>query len=117
MANQKQSLNGSEQNVSVDDLAAQIDTLKNDISELTRVFSDFGSAKATEATRAVKDKAEELRSAGQEKASELHQAGRERALEAQLQAEDFMRRQPATALGIAAGVGFLVGMIATSSRR
>ena len=116
MANQKTTLNGSPKDVSVDDLAAQIETLKGDLSELTRTFSDFGSAKTEEAARAARDKAEELRDAGKAKASELHEAGRERALEAQLQAEDFMRRQPATALGIAAGVGFLVGMFASSRR-
>ncbi|KIN74162.1 DUF883 family protein [Sulfitobacter guttiformis] len=86
--------------VTVDDLAAQIGTLKNDLATLTQKLSEFGVSKAESASHAAQAKASELKSAGQEKA-----------LEAQLHAEDFVRNQPAASLGIAAGLGFLIGMI------
>ena len=95
----------SNSNVSVDDLADQVKGLKADIAELTKSLSDYGTSKTSEAAHAARAKAEEY-----------GRAGRDKALEAQMHAEDFIHKQPATALGIAAGVGFLVGMIMTSRR-
>ena len=86
--------------VSVEDLSAQIDILKNDLSNLTQALSDYGISKTGEATRAAKDAA-----------AQMSAASRKKAYEAQAQAEEFVHTQPATALGIAAGVGFLIGMI------
>jgi ElaB/YqjD/DUF883 family membrane-anchored ribosome-binding protein len=74
---------------SVEDLSKQIDALKNDLSALTQTLADYGVAKSETAANAAKDKA----------------------LEAQLHAEEFIRTQPATSLGLAAGLGFLVGLI------
>jgi ElaB/YqjD/DUF883 family membrane-anchored ribosome-binding protein len=85
---------------SVEDLAAQIDILKNDLSNLTQAISEYGIAKTDEVTHNAKVKA-----------AQLQAAGRERATEAQDQAQEFVRTQPATAMGLAAGLGFLVGMI------
>lgn len=95
------SLNSSNSTASVDDLAAQIEILKNDLATLTHTIADLGSAKTTEAKQAAT-----------KTAANLHEAGREKLLEAQLQAEDFVQKQPATSIGIAAGLGFLVGLIA-----
>jgi ElaB/YqjD/DUF883 family membrane-anchored ribosome-binding protein len=74
---------------SIDDLAAQIETLKSDLSKLTHSLSDYGVAKTEAAAASARDKA----------------------TEAQLHAEEFVRTQPATSIGLAAGLGFLVGMI------
>ncbi|MEH6648147.1 DUF883 family protein [Sulfitobacter sp.] len=79
----------------MEDLSAQIATLKSDLANLTQTMADLGAAKTTEAKTA----------------ENLQNAGRDKILEAQLQAEDFVQKQPATSLGIAAGLGFLVGMI------
>jgi ElaB/YqjD/DUF883 family membrane-anchored ribosome-binding protein len=98
MAKPSTTLNGTS-SASIEDLSAQIEILKNDLSTLTQTLSDYGVAKTEEVTRSAKIKAEQLRA-----------AGRETAADAQLQAEEFVRTQPATALGIAAGLGFLVGM-------
>ncbi|WP_298858583.1 DUF883 domain-containing protein [uncultured Sulfitobacter sp.] len=87
--------------LSVDDLAAQIQTLKDDLSILTQTLSEYGTAKAENAAQTAQAKAAELKAAGQDKV-----------VEAQLHAEEFVRTQPATSLGLAAGLGFLVGMIA-----
>lgn len=86
--------------VSVEDLSAQMDILKSDLSNLTQTLSDYGIAKSHEASRAAKDAA-----------SQMSAASRKKAYEAQAQAEEFVHSQPATALGIAAGLGFLIGMM------
>ncbi|MBB3992449.1 ElaB/YqjD/DUF883 family membrane-anchored ribosome-binding protein [Sulfitobacter undariae] len=87
-------------NVSVEDLSAQMEILRNDLSNLTQTLSDYGVSKSAEATRYAKATAADLEAAGRKKASE-----------AQAQAEEFVHNQPATSLGIAAGIGFLVGMM------
>jgi len=87
-------------NVSVEDLSAQMDILKNDLATLTKTLSDYGVSKSADASRHVR-----------ETASELQAAGREKAYQAQAQAEEFVHNQPATSLGLAAGLGFLVGMM------
>lgn len=100
MAKASTSLNGSSKNISVEDLSAQIDVLKNDLSSLTQALSDYGVAKSQDAKRAA-----------QQTAADLQAAGRDTAQKAQAQAEEFVHNQPATSLGLAAGLGFLVGMM------
>lgn len=100
MAKANASLNGSNKSISVEDLSAQIDVLKNDLSTLTQALSEYGMSKSQDAKRAA-----------QQTAADLQTAGRDKAREAQAQAEDFVHNQPATSLGLAAGLGFLVGMI------
>ena len=99
MAKVETPLNGNN-SVSVEDLSAQIDILKNDLSTLTHSLSEYGISKSYDAKRAA-----------QQTAADLHAAGRQTAREAQKQAEDFVHNQPATSLGLAAGLGFLVGMM------
>lgn len=93
----KTSLNG---NTTVKDLSAQIDLLKKDIAGLTETIADLGKAKSAEAQGKARDKVDELT-----------ETGKEKLLETQLQAEHFLKTQPGTALGIAAGIGFLVGLV------
>lgn len=95
---------GSSTPVTMDELAAQIELLKSDIAGLTESIGDFGKSKLSE----VKGQA-------QKTAADLAETGREKAIETQIRAEDFIRSQPGTAIGIAAGIGFLVGIF--SSRR
>ena len=89
----------SKGDISVQDLSAQIDVLKSDLAGLTSALGEYTVAKSAEVKGNAKAKADELAAASKDKA-----------LEAQLHTEEFIRTQPATALGIAAGVGFLVGM-------
>lgn len=100
-ANTTSAKNGraTSKDVSIEDLANQIEVLKADISGLTSTIADYTKAKGAEASATAKTKAKEA-----------VETGREKALEAQLHAEDFVRTQPATALGLAAGLGFLVGI-------
>lgn len=102
MAKSNASLNGSRNTVSVDDLSAQIDLLKNDLANLTQTLSDYGVAKSQDAKRAARDTAAEVQTLSRDAA---HKA------QAQAQAEEFVQNQPATSLGLAAGLGFLVGMM------
>ena len=74
-------------------------------------MSAYGKSKATEARDTAQSKATEFRDSAQARASQLSSAGIEKTKEAQKQAEDFVRTQPGTAIGIAAGVGFLVGLL------
>lgn len=91
---------GSHKDVTVEDLSIQIAILKDDIAALTGSMGDFSKSKAREATEQAKSAA-----------YSYAEAGKDRASEAQQSAEAFVRTQPATAMGIAAGVGFLVGLI------
>ncbi len=98
-------VNGRSKDVTTADLTDQIEVLREDISSLTQTIADIGKAKGAEATDAAKAKAAELR----DRASATAEAARGQAAQLQGQANDFIRDQPATALGIAAGIGFLVG--------
>lgn len=87
---------------SIEDLSVQIDALKHDIAAITQSLGDYGKAKQAE-----------LRDTARHTAQDLAETSKQRALQAQAEAENFVRTQPATALGIAAGLGFLVGMMTT----
>ncbi|UWR22696.1 DUF883 C-terminal domain-containing protein [Sulfitobacter sp. S190] len=100
------SVNGTKnKDVNVEDLSLQIQVLKDDIASLTDTISSFGAAKKDEAAAAAKAKAAEIKDAGFARAAEM-----------QDQTEEFIRTQPATALSLAAGFGFLVGLVITNRR-
>lgn len=90
--------NGSQ--ITLEELSDQITLLKRDIASLTETLGEYGKAKS-----------EEMRDTARGAAQDLSDAGRLKAMEAQKQAEEFLQTQPGTALGIAAGLGFLVGII------
>jgi len=85
---------------SVEDLSEQIAILKDDIATLTSTMGELGKATTAQAVESAKSSA-----------ADLSEAGVNKALETQEKAEEFIRTQPTTALGIAAGVGFLVGLM------
>lgn len=102
----------SSKDASVEDLYAMMDLLKSDMKQLTKTVSEVGKAESRRVVETAKDKGRELRSAGEDQYEALrstaesygHEAGR------------YVREQPGTALGIAAGVGFILGFILTSRR-
>ncbi|SDX44991.1 DUF883 family protein [Litoreibacter albidus] len=94
-----------------EDVSAQIAALKADLSGLTNAIASMGKGKAAELSDAANASAEAARAKGAEHLSKV----RDQAAELQNQANDFVTKQPATALAIAAGAGFLIGMI--SNRR
>ncbi|MBI6629415.1 DUF883 family protein [Pontibaca salina] len=92
---------------SAEDLAEQLEALRADVSKLAATMTDMGRASGArlgEAARAHAERAGNVAQSGVD-------AARAQAHEWEQQANDFVTRQPATALGIAAGVGFLVGLI------
>ena len=92
---------------SVEDLTEQMEILRSDISNLARTMADVTKAKGAEVGRAASDQARYAKQKGEEAVDVVtHQAR-----EAQAYATDMVRSQPATALGIAAGLGFLIGML------
>lgn len=87
----------------VDAAASQVDQLRERGAEYVHAARERGADLADSA----KHEAERLYRAGQDRA---HQAA-DAAGEYYDEVSDMVRRQPAAALGIAAGVGFLLGLI------
>lgn len=94
-------------NTDAQDLAAQIDALKADISRITSTLTEIGTAKKDAAVASAREGAATLRAEGA-KQVEYAQATAE---EYGAQAADAIRRQPAAAVGIAVAAGFLAGML------
>ncbi|NCO20752.1 MAG: DUF883 domain-containing protein [Rhodobacterales bacterium] len=95
----------------IEDLSEQLEALKADIATLTHTIGDIGRSKGEEVAGTLRGQAEAARDAG---AAQIADVQRQLVSGAH-DAEDYVRRNPATALGIAAGVGVLVGLI--SARR
>lgn len=90
-----------------EDLASQIDDLKEDLSTITVTLTELTKAKRDEAIRTAKLQTKKLKNAAEEQVDDLsNYAG-----ELQGYMEDKVREQPAMSLGVAAGLGFLAGMI------
>jgi len=107
--------NGHAKEQSVSDLTAQIDALREELGALTQSFAQESVQKAQAAKSTVKSAAEDTVAYASLHAEDLRNRGVDAAQDAQAQALDFMKKQPATAIGIAAGAGFLIGFL--SSRR
>lgn len=80
----------------VEQLSEQMAILRQDISAISRSLADLGVSTKDAALESARQKAAELRVSGEE----LGQ-----------QAVDAVRQQPAAAVGIAVGVGFLLGFL------
>lgn len=109
MATATEKLNGKGATANTADLANQIEVLRKDLGALTQTITDLGKAKGDDAVALAQSKAADIR----ERATDAGETARLQALELQDQANDFVKNQPATALGIAAGIGFLVGFMGT----
>jgi ElaB/YqjD/DUF883 family membrane-anchored ribosome-binding protein len=90
-----------------EDLVAQVEALKGDIATLTKMITELGRAKGDDLAGTVRQRAEHARDAGAAQLDEMQKqvlAGAE-------SAEDYVRHNPAVALGLAAGIGVLVGLL------
>lgn len=101
----------SDNAASIDELQAQVQALKSDISVLTQTLSEYSEHEAQSLKDAAVRNGATLRARGEEA---LGQA-RESAITFASDAESKLRENPATSVAIATGVGFLVGM-ATARR-
>lgn len=91
----------------MNDLSAQIEALKADISRITTTLSDMGTARKDAAVTSAKEQAAHLRAEGH-KQLEMAQATAE---DYGAQAADAIRRQPAAAVGMAVAAGFIAGLL------
>ncbi len=106
MANSPSTANAKKE-ASYEDLNEQISILRDDISALTGTIADLTKAQANQLTGAAAQQAEAARQKGVETAALVAN----QAKDVQTQAQEFVDARPGTALGIAAGLGFLVGMM------
>ncbi|MSU89043.1 DUF883 family protein [Rhodobacteraceae bacterium 2CG4] len=91
----------------IEDLQEQIATLRDDMAALTRTLGEYGKARAEDLSTHARDQA--LRAAAMGEAG-LAEAQRQ-ATDAYSQVEVKVRENPATAVGMAAAFGFLVGLV------
>ncbi|MBJ3761626.1 DUF883 family protein [Maribius pontilimi] len=92
---------------STEDLSAQVELLKADISRLTETIGELGKAKGREYANEAKRRAESVRSEAEQRA----RAARGHAEDKVDEIEAYVRQNPATALGIAAFIGLIVGFL------
>lgn len=93
----------------IDDLATQVAILKDDIATLTQSLGEFGKTKGKHLRAVAEDAAADLKARGEEHAATV----KAHANNLQDEANRFVVEKPAAALGIAAGLGFLVGFMAS----
>lgn len=97
---------------SLDDLYSQIETLKADIAGLATTITEVGQAEAKRALETAKSKRDEVKSAGEDQIAAL----RAQAETYGRDAGQMISQQPATALGLAAGIGFFFGFLMSNRR-
>ncbi|QQA41868.1 DUF883 family protein [Pelagovum pacificum] len=94
---------------SLKDISQQLEALKADLSNLAGAMGDYGKGKAKQARSTAEGYAHTARNTAEGQydylTTEAERYGRE--------AQRMVREQPAAALGVAAGIGFLVGLFAS----
>jgi len=88
--------------ISTDDLTKQISALKKDLVELTNMMGTMG-----------KEKAHNFASAARETGEAQYAKVQHGTQEAVRRADDFVTQQPLLSIGIAAGAGLLIGLVAS----
>lgn len=91
----------------VEDLAKQIDELKADVSKLVETLGAMARSEGEGLSAEMRAKAEKLRDTSADHAARAEARLSELAGEAEWLARD----RPAAAMGMAAGIGFLLGLI------
>ena len=102
----KSSSNGADKGAE-HDLQAQFDTLRADFKALAETLKETVSARSDDMLKDAKAQAAEAREKAQKKAEEA----KEQLSDVQDQALEYIRKQPLSALGIAAAIGFLLGWL------
>ncbi len=95
-----------------DDLNAQIATLRQDISTITDTLGAMAKAQKDGLTDAAHKRLDEARARGADAISSAQ--AQANALNAQ--AHEFIQEKPALSLGMAAALGFVVGILTTTRR-
>ncbi|MGB3246203.1 MAG: DUF883 domain-containing protein [Sulfitobacter sp.] len=89
------------------DVTKQMAILRDDIANLTATVAEYGKAQGALIKANATDKAAGIAESGAAVAGEL----KAKAEKTYADTEDAVRANPGTAIGIAAGIGFLVGMM------
>lgn len=89
-----------------EDLAGQIDQIKGDIGALTRMLAEYAGETEQKAEAALRQRAQAAR---MQSAVAMKDA-QAQAQELGARANDFVAEKPGLALGLAAGLGFLIGV-------
>ncbi len=95
-----------------DDLNAQIATLRQDIGAITETLGQMAKAQRDSMTDAAQKRFDQARERGADAVS----AAQAQANALNAQAHDFVQEKPALSLGMAAALGFVVGILSTSRR-
>lgn len=107
----EKAVRSAQANGSGEDVREQVAALQNDVAELSKALSSYGRARGEEAKLAAEQTAQDLK----HRAQLLGEEAETQLRTGYAQAETTVRENPAAAVGIAAGVGFVLGLI--TSRR
>lgn len=91
----------------IDQLSDQISTLKRDIADISQTLADLGQSSRDSAAAQAREKAAEMREKGR---AQMDHA-QDMAEDFGRQAGDVVRNQPMSTMGIAVGLGFLLGFM------
>jgi ElaB/YqjD/DUF883 family membrane-anchored ribosome-binding protein len=97
----------------VDKLLEDLQAVVTDAEELLKATAGQAGEKVQE----VRARAEESLSAARERLNEMREDALQQARELVSSGEEYVRRNPWQAVGIAAGAGLLVGLLISLSRR
>jgi ElaB/YqjD/DUF883 family membrane-anchored ribosome-binding protein len=97
----------SDTKATADDLSKQLDALRADVASLTETLGNMTRAEAREAANGAKRVVRKARDGVEQEYDKLHH----QAVEAVDHADALIREKPAMAMGIAAGLGLLVGLM------
>ncbi|MEO1986574.1 MAG: DUF883 domain-containing protein [Martelella sp.] len=89
------------------DIQAQIDQLRGDIAELTKLIGTLGNQKASEA----RVKAEKFRDDAIKSGQDAYDRARDEAMSLEEDVEDHIRSRPLQSILMAAGFGFLMALL------
>ncbi|KAA9007949.1 DUF883 family protein [Histidinibacterium aquaticum] len=99
----------AEKEASLKDISVQIEALKADLANLTEAMGDYGKSRYRSTRKDVERRAKDARRSAEDGMEHLQNEAEYYSR----QAQDMVREQPGTALGIAAAIGFLIGLFAS----
>ncbi len=95
-----------------EDLQAQIALLRQDISAITETLGEMAKAQREDLTEAAQRRVDAARARGAQAVS----TAQAQASALNAQAHEFVYEKPGLSLGIAAALGFVVGILTTARR-
>ena len=107
MATSNSTATKSDSDPTLKEVSIQLEALKTDLANLTEAVGDYGKSRIERTRDGVKSTARATKERTEEGIEQLRGEAAQYAREA----EAMVRQQPGAALGIAAGVGFLAGLI------